>query len=890
MSARASITSPGLINVFAYDGNGNLLTNADDYHGSVILSQKIGSTEFKQESHFESDVKYNGKNYMNSDGLNVPNSPKLFIPGLGADTLTFDVTAKADPGYSMNVVSFTHGWDNAPASEGWGYDADTKKLKVHTENMQGASPPKVPAFDYPQFTVEFIPLHYYLEFTIPEDMRDGDVFVANRKVVNGTDETYEVDWFTTQDNVTAASVKVPPLYNANGCRINWRPATGNGSQYAALPIEEELQYLTPSTIDNVVNNVLVPDTDNPVCIQGLAQYNTIRVDIDATQGDLSVMQMLAIPTVTPGVFDSIKIEYKINSDANGKYFDVPQVFDEQSVPLGVKLKAVVVPKNGYIFNDIHYEMFSVGSVDGNLHNGDYVDARGYGEWNVHFVELKPVYVEYNLSVNSADLANVNLPVEAAPTGMLEINTYEDSVALWKPYRTDNTCFMGWSNKAADLFSAATDSLYKVFSANNYHDFESTDENSAKTLYAIWDDCSNLSAPPTPTLALTNGIEHATLALYQKFGNTKILHKVPSGATVSLAGDAFDFYVDENNTVVDAGYIMDNTLYKLAYTYVAGTETTAPVVVAKDATSGVYRVSTVQNVSELVTYTFTNTALPNEYTFIYDKNTDKAVAYGASAKESETYKLTDASEELPLQTLDVMTRADACLAGWSLDADGSTMLEKFDFDALGTLKARADIGLSVDKLYAIWTAAGTAACTPKTFTVTSDVDAERGVFNVYQVITTATGTDKVKFEVDPTEGVKIPFVENMELEVEFVPAPGYITMREITGVNAADANDVLFTLDHDGISPAVHGKTFTVAVNQPDVLLKPELSLDYLAVTFNENPPTATAKPFLGDSWGNVIASSWCRITEDNDGNWQVSLSVATEFQPCVHRLRLAASP
>ena len=609
----SSIASPGLINVFAYDGDGNLLTSADDYHGNVVLSQKIGNVEFKQESHFESDVMFRGENYKNSDGLNVPNSPKLFLPGLGYDTLTFDVSAKADPGYSMNVLSFTHGWDNAPANEGWGYDADTKKLKIHTEKMQGASPPKVPAFDYPQFTVEFIPLHYYLEFTIPDDMRDGDVFVANRKVVNGTDETYEVDWFTTQDDVTAATVKVPPLYNAEGCRINWRPATGNGSQLAALPIEEELLYLTPSTSGNVVNNVLVPDIDNPVCVQGQSQYNTIRVDIAATQGDLSVMQMLAIPTVTPGVFDSIKIEYKINSDANGKYFDVPQIFDEQSEPLGVKLKAVVVPKNGYIFNDIYYEMFPVGTVDGNLHNGDYVDARGYGEWDVRFIELKPVYVEYDLSVNSADLASVNLPVEAAPTGVLEINTYEDSVAFWKPFRTDDKCFMGWSDKAAALFSAATDSLYKVLSANNYHVFESnTDENSAKTLYAIWDDCSSLPAPPTPTVALTNGIEHATLALYQMFGNTKISHKVPSGATVSLAGDAFDFYVDGNSSVADAGYILDNTLNKLAYTYVAGTETTSPVEVTKDATSGAYRVSTLQNVSELVTYTFTNTASKRIY--------------------------------------------------------------------------------------------------------------------------------------------------------------------------------------------------------------------------------------------------------------------------------------
>ena len=79
-----------LINVRAYDDNGVLLTTADDYHGSVILSQKVGSIEFKQESHLEQS----GSDYAHA--LYVPN-PK------DDDTLTFDVSTKVDYGYVMNL-------------------------------------------------------------------------------------------------------------------------------------------------------------------------------------------------------------------------------------------------------------------------------------------------------------------------------------------------------------------------------------------------------------------------------------------------------------------------------------------------------------------------------------------------------------------------------------------------------------------------------------------------------------------------------------------------------------------------------------------------------------------------------------------------------------------
>ena len=239
-----------------------------------------------------------------------------------------------------------------------------------------------------------------------------------------------------------------------------------------------------------------------------------------------------------------------------------------------------------------------GTVEGNLSNGGELDAFVDQTYlRVDFETLNPVYVNFDLSLEChaggfylcdlEDSTKTYLPVGAAPSAQLQLPTDKDSIVLWMPYYKGNKCFAGWSDKDPGSYGN-NDSLFKVLSINNYHVFSSnTSESSAKTLYAIWKDCSAVGGAPTPTVVLKNGTEHATLSVLQKFGERIISHEVPDEG-ISLAGDAFDFYVNTYScfsgsyygcTSAEAGYSIDKSAFSLAYTYDDGNGMSAPTAVA-----------------------------------------------------------------------------------------------------------------------------------------------------------------------------------------------------------------------------------------------------------------------------------------------------------------------
>ena len=114
-------------------------------------------------------------------------------------------------------------------------------------------------------------------------------------------------------------------------------------------------------------------------------------------------------------------------------------------------------------------------------------------------------------------------------------------------------------------------------------------------------------------------------------------------------------------------------------------------------------------------------LKNSYRFAYDKNyTDaKAVFYSPDFVASEIYTIADVTQSKNLHSLDVMARADACVSGWSLTADGTKVIGAFDAIALRKLDTLTAAGKATDKLYAVWADKNSAECSEhKTFTVAS----------------------------------------------------------------------------------------------------------------------------------------------------------------------------
>lgn len=577
------------INIYAIDDDGNKLTAADDYHGSIVLSQTVGTTTIQQKSKsFYSSV--TGYRHV------------LYLPGAASDdTLTFDVSLEPEPGYTIVIKKYNNTWTTAPAGEFWGYDADTKKLRISTKNMSPSS-----------FEIQYKPNeHYNMEFTIPESMRNKDVFVANKKTAAGK---YELDWFTKQENVTVETVKAPTLYNSDGCRIYWKPENESKKTF---DIKDELQYMVSIETQSGYVNTLVPDIDNPDCPVGSVTPTTQRVELSRSgDGELTLKQRLSYEPQVPGDPDFIEITHSFKEDASGNlYLDLPRIIDGDGNDLGVKFTMEANANDGYAFDVLSYK---VGTSSEVLLNGSEFDFMNGLDMAVDFVEQKPVYVTYDLSLTSSeDSSKTYLPVGSVAAGSLKMEKEKDVVEFWQPFRTDK-CFSGWSTIKADVFIKG-DPVYTSLDATNYIDF-SKDAKAPTKLYAIWYDCAG--AAPTPTIVLKNGNEHTTLVLYQEFNSKYLRHEIPD-AGISLAGSAFDFFIDETKTVVEAGYSVDFAAYKLSYTYATASGTSNPKDVAQVA--GAWQVST-EGIPAVPTYTFTSTVSPVEYTVVFNEN-----ATGINAK-------------------------------------------------------------------------------------------------------------------------------------------------------------------------------------------------------------------------------------------------------------------
>jgi hypothetical protein len=580
---------PSPINIYAIDDDGNKLTAADDYHGRIVLSQTVGTTTIQQKSKLF---------YSSTTGYRHV----LYLPGAASDdTLTFDVSFEPEPGYTIVIKKYNNTWTTAPAGEFWGYDADTKKLRISTKNMSPSS-----------FEIQYKPNeHYNMEFTIPESMRNKDVFVANKKTAAGK---YEPDWFTKQENVTVETVKAPKLYNSDGCRIYWKPENESKKTF---DIKDELQYMVSIETQSGFVNTLVPDIDNPDCPVGSVTPTTQRVELSRSgDGELTLKQRLSYEPQVPGDPDFIEITHSFKEDASGNlYLDLPRIIDGDGNDLGVKFTMEANANDGYAFDVLSYK---VGTSSEVLLNGSEFDFMNGLDMAVDFVELKPVYVTYDLSLTSSeDSSKTYLPVRSAATGSLKMEKEKDVVEFWQPFRTDK-CFSGWSTIKADVFIKG-DPVYTSLDATNYIDF-SKDAKAPTKLYAIWYDCAG--AAPTPTIVLKNGNEHTTLVLYQEFNSKYLRHEIPD-AGISLAGSAFDFFIDETKTVVEAGYSVDFAAYKLSYTYATASGTSNPKDVAQVA--GAWQVST-EGIPAVPTYTFASTVSPVEYTVVFNEN-----ATGINAK-------------------------------------------------------------------------------------------------------------------------------------------------------------------------------------------------------------------------------------------------------------------
>lgn len=511
-------------------------------------------------------------------------------------------------------------------------------------------------------------LTYNLEFTIPESLRDKDLFVINKKGASGE---REVDWFLTQDNVTTATVVAPPLYNSEGCNIYWK---SESDLHEAPEIKDELQYLVPIEAQSGYVNTLVPDFNHPKnCPTVSVSDHFYRISLDHSgEGEVILKQVLSYTPQVPGDPDHIEVRHSFKKDGSGWYLNIPRVLDGDGNNLGVKFTVETKAKDGHILKTLYSGAGTSAEI---IKSGDELDVLSEMDWTAEFVPLEPVYVTYDLSLKTAeDSSKTYLPVDAVVAGSLKMNLEDDEIPLWKPYRTDK-CFIAWSTAKADELKPE-DPQWNSLSALNYLDF-SKDSNAPTNLYAIWKDCSR-----DPWIILKNGSEHTTLVLSQTFDSKVLRHQIPKEGVFitnsSLNDLELDLKIDETWTKADAGYSVDFSAYNVSYTYVTSSGTSEPENAKKVA--GAWRVFT-EGIPNVPTYTFISSVELKDYTVVFNENSAGATdqtffgdswdAYitkgsfgvdGGNWTVKMSYNLNSADKSFPLG----LSRDGFCMQGYTFD--------------------------------------------------------------------------------------------------------------------------------------------------------------------------------------------------------------------------------
>ena len=231
-------------------------------------------------------------------------------------------------------------------------------------------------------------------------------------------------------------------------------------------------------------------------------------------------------------------------------------------------------------------------------------------------------------------------------------------------------------------------------------------------------------------------------------------------------------------------------------------------------------------------------------------------YSPDFVASEIYTIADVTQSKNLLSLGVMARADACVSGWSLTADGAKVIGAFDAVALRKLDTLAAAGKATDKLYAVWADKSSAECSElKTFTVTSAMDATLGSFKVYRVL----GEDTTWYDVG-ANGVEIPTLAGMKLGVKFTAATSTYTFGNL--VLDADASG-----DQDLVA---NGSMFTVVASQKNLNLKVSTNAVEYHFAFNEN---SEGKAYFGDTWESLLTAD--KFSESGK-NWVLKKSYSVE--------------
>ena len=308
------------INVYAEDEEENKITDLSAIHGSLVLSQTILGKTYTQNAVADYP--------RNNEGDPITTDYYLWrlkMPSYGADTMTFDVSVKPDPGYTMTVSQFVGEWvamDNetheitySTIPEGFGYNASAKTFTFQPDHMA------IKNSEHPvEFRVRYALRDYDLTFMRPTNsnavgVADVDYYVA--------EEYTAENWIDRKlFNLGSSNLEMPKLYALNGC-IAWSEEASYDGEH---PVYREFnQSVAQAYVDDMVlKPVYFTSENNPnLCGDAPTEYFTVTAMGENLDG-LELWQIIGV-TGDGDYADTVKHKFTPNDEGNTWTLNIPKI-------------------------------------------------------------------------------------------------------------------------------------------------------------------------------------------------------------------------------------------------------------------------------------------------------------------------------------------------------------------------------------------------------------------------------------------------------------------------------------------------------------------------------------------------------------------------------------
>lgn len=842
------------------DGDGS------EYHGSVVLSQSYDNDAENVHWSFEhasEPVVQRAEDYETEENF-VRHI--IYVPSQD-DTLTFDVSVRPDPGYTMAISDFTfsRNFDGIPQTNAepvnWNYvaaDATSGTLNIQPHAMGSMI-----------FKVRYTQLAYNVAFLRPDP--DLGLFVGNKSV----EGNYQMDWLESADGVTAETVHAPAVYDGNGCRIAWKVAGREVESRTNTDVVNELPFMAVigNDVDNPVVNTLELDAEHVVANECSGSYQ-LMLDVEG-EGDVYFIQKIGAEPVEDSDPEQtiVKHVFVRAGDEAPMTLSIPKVFDKNGTEAGVKLTVVAVPAEGYVLNTLSYDvMFNGNSVTVLAQDSTELNIMENQNWHVKFEQYKPVYVTYDLALGEEDSSNVWIPADAVVSGSLQIGADGSDAPMWIPFRTDK-CFAGWSTNDPNGAQPDVNVLFKEVSVSNL-DLFSHDAAAPTKLYASWVDYTGYCSWPRNTLASINLLRYYedindeesyrnmyedTLLVIQRFANVEFKHK-------AWMSPEFTELTSGPYSSDPLRFVYNPSGYEMAFEILPGLgkkvdpdDPAAKLVVSfpedialVEGENGWF---TVPANEDSHFYYVGYKEIFDDYDFVLSPNAGEGeVVYGENWSKNATIRI---DGELPAGNV---FRTDACFAGWAYEPEASLADAIFDkpldvryanTELLTKRNERLASGLNVDTLYAMWDASQPGC---RSGVLNLDLDAAILDLATVSFFQNVDGVETKALEVG-SDGASIPFGAKRSsgnitnyigdniyfTRVEVTPKPG-VTLAQnytVSYVNVSDADAEEHAL------PTVAGGAETL-FDDNIIISVTGLSRNDYTVAYHEN--AGDAPVFYGEHW------------------------------------------